>query len=144
MHVKTSALAASWHLLSIRRVCRKVKTRILFKKTERYLVETLFWTALLSKLCQLPKSRNNCLQIFSKLLQNHFATSCSCCCWLFCLLVVAVKFLGTLLPTAAGHRRRHSHSENLFIGLSCKIYAALKAATLMPMPSARCWEPPRG
>lgn len=30
----------------------------------------------------------------------------------------------------------YSHNENLFIGLSCKIYAALKAAKRNPLPGA--------
>lgn len=47
-----------------------------------------------------------------------------CVCW----LVVPGKFLAAFLPT--GNGVNGSHSENLFIGLSCKIYAALKAANV--------------
>lgn len=59
---------------------------------------------------------------------NKTVRSVCCCCF------VPRKFLAARLPTGTVNG---SHSENLFIGLSCKIYAALKAATRPSIAGAK-------
>lgn len=48
---------------------------------------------------------------------------------------VLALFFGIFFCTLRGNDYGNSHNENLFIGLSCKIYAALKAAKRVPLPA---------